>query len=151
MLRDATAVLTLLVDRLRLGIPLAGFDGAAIPVVDTEGRVVDPIEAAEILLRTSAARLPAAEAEAFVRRAIRRAEAVEADSVMAGEAPETVIAKVAGVLVSAAVRADAMSRQHHVSPGDLNRATLAWFRAHERVAHQLLDVASIAPATKLTA
>ncbi len=151
MLRDANTVLTLLVDRLQLGIPLAGFDGAAIPMIDAEGRVVDPIEAAEILLRTSAARLPASEAGAFVARAIRRAEAVEATSVMAGEPTDTVIAKVAGVLVSAAVRADALSRQRHASPSDLNRATLAWFRAHGHAAHQLLEAATVAPARELTA
>jgi hypothetical protein len=151
MPHDATTVLTLLVDRLRLGIPLAGFDGAAIPMLDGEGRVVEPIEAAEILLRTSAARLPASDAELFVERAIRRAEAVEATSVIAGEPTDAVVAKVAGVLVSAAVRADTLYRQRHASPGDLNRATLAWFRAHEHVAHQLLEAAAVTPARELTA
>lgn len=151
MPRDATTVLTLLVDRLRLGIPLAGFDGAAIPMIDADGRVVDPIEAAEILLRTSVARLPAGDAEPFVARAIRRAEAVETNSVVAGEPIDTVVAKVAGVLVSAAVRADALSRQRHASPADLNRATLAWFRAHAYAAYQLLEAAADTPARELTA
>lgn len=151
MPHDATTVLNLVVERLRLGIPLAGFDGAAIPMIDPQGRVVDPIEAAETLLRTSVARLPASEAAPYLHRAIRRAEAVEAAAVMAGDPTDTVIAKVAGVLVSAAVRADALSRERHASPRDLNRATLAWFRAHEHVAHQLLDVAAAAPARELTA
>ncbi len=151
MLRDATTLLNLLVDRLRLGIPLAGFDGEAIPMLDADGRVVDPIDAAEILLRTSAARLPASDAGPFVERAVRRAATVEATSVIAGEPTDTVVAKVAGVLVSAAVRADALSRQRHASPGDLNRATLAWFRSHQHVAHQLLEAATAAPARELTA
>jgi hypothetical protein len=151
MPRDATTVLILLVDRLRLGIPLAGFDGEAIPMIDPEGRVVDPIDAAEILLRTSAAQLPASEAEPFLERAIRRAEAVEANAVIAGEPTDTVVSKVAGVLVSAAVRADALARQRHASPGELNGATLAWFRAHAHAAHQLLEAAAVEPARELTA
>jgi hypothetical protein len=151
MLRDATTLLNLLVDRLRLGIPLAGFDGEAIPMLDADGRVVDPIDAAEILLRTSAARLPASDAGPFVERAVHRAATVEATSVIAGEPTDAVVAKVAGVLVSAAVRADTLYHQRHASPGDLNRATLAWFRAHEHVAHQLLEAVAVTPARELTA
>ena len=39
-------------------------------------------------------------------------------------------ARITGVLVSAAVRADLIARQGFASPSELNRATLAWYQLH---------------------
>src|SRR5512134_3871338 len=151
MPRAASDDLTLLAERLRLGIPLAGFDGQAIPLVDAAGRVVDPIEAADALLRSGASLLPRDEVEPYIEGAIARAQAIETEAAMAGEPLDAALAKVTGVLVSAAVRATVIARARHASPGDLNRATISWFRSQELRARQLLDAGTPAAAHRLPA
>ena len=139
MPRHAADDLDLLADRLRLGIPLTGFDGRAIPLRDTTGRDLDPIEAAHELLRSATMGLPADQAGPFMDDAIRRAQRVESASCVAGELMPVVTSRVTGVLVSAAIRAMVIARGRDASPTDLNRATLAWFHRHGLLRRQLLD------------
>ena len=57
MLPDATDDLQLLAERLRLGLPLRGFDGREIPLRTVSGDCVDAIEAANALLLSGASLL----------------------------------------------------------------------------------------------
>ena len=115
--------LDVLAERLRLGIPLAGFDGREIPLCDPMGRPLDPIEAARELLRSGVSLLPDDEAGRFLDSALRRADRIEAASVVAGDRAAIVTSRVAGVLVSAAIRATVTARiarrqSHRPQPGD---------------------------------
>ncbi len=151
MARTATDDLDLLTTRLRLGIPLDGFDGRPIPLRHPDGRRVDAIEAARALMDSAAGLLSTRESIAFVERTLGRASDVEAASIMAGEPSSMRIARVAGVLVSAAVRASVQARSDYASPSDLNRATLAWFEVHDLRHRQLLEANDLLEATRLTA
>lgn len=151
MPRTVTDDLDLLADRLRLGIPLTGFDGREIPLRDATGRAIDPIEAAHELLRSGATLLPSDDAGAFMDRAIRRAQRVETASCVAGDPMHVVTGRVTGVLVSAAIRATVMARTSAASPTDLNRATLSWFQVHGLRRRQLLDAESSSGGHRLTA
>ena len=135
--------ITLLADRLRLGLPLRGFDGREIPLYDLDGRELDPIDAAHTLLLSGASLLPADEADAFIDVAIARAQGVEAASFAAGDSPAMVAAKVTAVLVSAAVRATVVARGRDISPSALNRATLSWYQVQDLRRRELIE-ASIA-------
>lgn len=151
MPRAATDDLTMLAERLRLGIPLTGFDGRTIPLVDAAGRVVDPIEAAEALLLSGATLLPPEESAPFIEAAVRRASVTEAVAAMAGEPDRTAVAKVTGILVSAAVRASVLARWDDATPSELNRATLAWFQSHRMRARQLIDVDVVGAERRMSA
>jgi hypothetical protein len=143
MLPDATDDLQLLAERLRLGLPLRGFDGREIPLRTATGECLDAIQAAHALLRSGASLLSADYADAYVMAAIARAGAVESAACLAGE-PETVIAaKVTAVLVSAAVRATVLARGPDVSPSAMNRATLSWYEMSQLRRRELLDAASM--------
>lgn len=150
MLRATSDDLHLLDQRLRLGIPLTGFDGCAIPLRDPVGGEVDPIEAAHALLR-SVIGLPVDVMQAYVDHTVGRAKRIEAAAVIAGDDADVVTAKVAGVLVSAAVRASMMASAASASPSDLNRATLSWYRIHELHRRQLLDASAVASDRRLSA
>ncbi len=65
--------LPLLAERLRLGLPLRGFDGREIPLRTCEGQDLGATEAAHALLLSGASLLPADYAEAFVLQALARA------------------------------------------------------------------------------
>lgn len=143
--------LTLITDRLRLGLPLRGFDGRDIPLYDTDGSELDPIDAAHMLLLSGAGLLPSDECDAFVDAAIARAQGVEAASFAAGDSPAMVAAKVTAVLVSAAVRATACARGRDVSPSALNRATLAWYEVHEMRRRELIQASIAAEDRSLSA
>lgn len=151
MPRAATDDLTLLTERLRLGIPLTGFDGRTIPLVDPAGRVVDPIEAAEALLLSGATLLPPEDSARFIDAAIQRASLTEAVAAMTGEPDRDAVAKVTGILVSAAVRASVLARWVDAAPSDLNRATLAWFQSHRMQARRLIDAEPAVAESRLTA
>jgi hypothetical protein len=146
MPRDASHPdnLTLLADRLRLGLPLRGFDGREIPLYDLSGQELDPIDAAHSLLMSGASLLPADEADAFVDHALARAQGVEVAAFAAGDTPALVAAKVTAVLVSAAVRATVVARGRDISPTALNRATMSWYQVQELRRRELLD-ATFAP------
>jgi hypothetical protein len=133
--------LPLLAERLRLGLPLRGFDGRDIPLRDATGDGVCAIEAARALLRSGASLLSAEYAEAFIYAALARAGEVEAGSRAAGEAPEVVTAKVTAVLVSAAVRASVIARGPDISPSAINRATLSWYELSQLRRRELLMAA----------
>lgn len=151
MLRATSDDLYLLDQRLRLGIPLTGFDGCAIPLRDPVGGEVDPIDAAHTLLRSVVGLLPVDALEAYVDHTVDRAKQIEAAAVIAGDSPDIVTAKVTGVLVSAAVRASMMATAASASPSDLNRATLSWYRIHELLRRQLLDASAVASDRRLSA
>jgi len=151
MYRAASDDTTLLADRLRLGLPLSGFDGREIPLYDLSGGETDPIDAAHALLLSGASLLPADEADLFVAVAIARAEGVEAASFVAGDTPAMVAAKVTAVLVSAAVRATVIARGRDISPSALNRATLSWYQVHDMRRRELLDATASADAQWLSA
>jgi len=143
MLPDATDDLQLLAERLRLGLPLRGFDGREIPLRTVTGECIDTIEAANALLLSGASLLSADYADAYVMAVLARAGAVEAAACLAGD-PQTVIAaKVAAVLVSAAVRASVIARGPDVSPSAMNRATLSWYEMSQLRRRELLDAASM--------
>ena len=143
MLPDATDDLQLLAERLRLGLPLRGFDGREIPLRTATGECLDAIQAAHALLRSGASLLSADYADAYVMAAIARAGAVESAACLADD-PETVIAaKVTAVLVGAAVRATVLARGPDVSPSAMNRATLSWYEMSQLRRRELLDAASM--------
>ena len=144
MLPDATDDLQLLAERLRLGLPLRGFDGREIPLRTISGDCVDAIEAANALLLSGASLLSADYADAYVMAVLERAGAVESAACLAGD-PQTVIAaKVTAVLVSAAVRASVIARGPDVSPSAMNRATLSWYELSHLRRREILDSGWIA-------
>lgn len=130
--------LPLIAERLRLGLPLRGFDGREIPLRTCTGEDLCATEAAHALLLSGASLLPTDYAEAFVFQALARARQIEAAACMAGESPSVIAAKVTAVLVSAAVRASVIARGPHASPSDLNRATLSWYEMSHLRRRELL-------------
>lgn len=151
MARTATDDLDLLATRLRLGIPLVGFDGRAIPLRHADGSEVEIVDAARRLLESGADLLPPGEADGYLERAIGRARGVEASSIIAGDDTALAVAKVTAVLVSAAIRAAVLARAAHASPGDLNHATLAWYEIHDRRRQDLLTATDGLLGERLTA
>jgi len=140
---DATNDLPLLAERLRLGLPLRGFDGREIPLRTAAGESLDATEAAHLLLLSGASLLSAEYSDPFVFAALARAGSVEAAASLAGDAPTVIAAKVTAVLVSAAVRATVLARGPDVSPSALNRATLSWYEMSHLRRRELLDAASL--------
>lgn len=119
--------LPLIAERLRLGLPLRGFDGREIPLRTPGGDCLSATEAAHLLLLSGASLLSTDYADPFVSAAIARAGAIEAQACAAGDPPEVIVAKVTAVLVSAGVRASTIARGVDVSPSAINRATLSWY------------------------
>jgi hypothetical protein len=124
---DPTDDLSLIAERLRLGLPLRGFDGREIPLRTPAGECLSPTEAAHLLLLSGASLLSADYADPFVFAALARAGEIEAKARMAGDAPQVIVAKVTAVIVSAAVRASVIARGPDISPSAINRATLSWY------------------------
>ncbi len=139
MLHAAPDDLPLLAERLRFGVPLVGFDGRMIPLRDHFGQPVPPIHAARELLDSGACLLDPAEAPGFVQDTLARAREIETAACMEGVDGFGITARVAAVLVSAAVRARAIARQHDVSPSEINRATLSWYQLHQLQRRALFD------------
>jgi hypothetical protein len=139
---DATDDLPLLAERLRLGLPLRGFDGRPIPLRNADGANLDATEAAHALLLSGASLLSAEYADAYVVAALARAGDVEAAACRAGDPPAIIAAKVTAVLVSAAVRASVIARGPDVSPSAMNRATLSWYEMSHLRRRELLNAAS---------
>ena len=131
--------LQLIAERLRLGLPLRGFDGREIPLRDTDGEILGATEAAHVLLLSAASLLEREYGDAFVFAALARAGDVEAASTMAGEPQTVVAAKITAVLVSAAVRASVIARGPDTSPSALNRATLSWYEMSRLRRRELLE------------
>jgi len=131
--------LPLIAERLRLGLPLRGFDGREIPLRNASGTNLCATEAAHALLLSGASLLSADYADAFVFAALARAGEIEAAACMAGESPRVIAAKVTAVLVSAAVRASVIARGPDVSPSAINRATLSWYELSHLRRRELLD------------
>lgn len=131
MLHAAPDDLPLLAERLRFGIPLVGLDGRMIPLRDRFGQPVPPIQAARALLDSGASLLDPAEASGFVADTLARAREIETAACLEGVDGFGITARVAAVLVSAAVRARAIARQRDVSPSEINRATLSWYQLHQ--------------------
>jgi hypothetical protein len=142
MLPDPSDDLPLIAERLRLGLPLRGFDGREIPLRTPAGDCVGTIEAAHLLLLSGASLLSADYADPFVFAALARAGEIESKSCLAGDPPQVVVAKVTAVLVSAAVRASVIARGSDVSPSAINRATLSWYEMSHLRRHELLMSAS---------
>lgn len=135
---DATDDLPLLAERLRLGLPLRGFDGREIPLRNAQGVDLGAAEAAHVLLLSGASLLSAEYADAFVCAALTRAAEIEAAACLAGDPPSVIAAKVTAVLVSAAVRASVVARGPDVSPSAINRATLSWYELSHLRRRELL-------------
>jgi hypothetical protein len=133
-----TSDLPLIAERLRLGLPLRGFDGRDIPLRHGTGELLGATEAAHALLLSGASLLDREFGDAFVLAALARAADVEAKASMAGEPAAVIAAKVTAVIVSAAVRASVMARGRHASPSDLNRATLSWYEMSHLRRRELL-------------
>lgn len=152
MARLAPDDLDLFATRLRLALPLEGFDGRPIPLRHPDGTEVEPVEAALMLLTSGAGLLPGDEGSpGYLDRMIERAYAVEAASIMAADSAATTVAKVVAVLVSGAIRATVLARQADASPSDLNRATLAWYEVHMQRHRQLLDASEMPDGSRLSA
>lgn len=143
--------LPLIAERLRLGLPLRGFDGREIPLRDADGSPVAATDAAHALLLSGASLLSPDYADAFVFAALARAGEVEAAACMAGESPGVIAAKVTAVLVSAAVRASVIARGPDVSPSAINRATLSWYELSHLRRRELLDAGWVAMDQRQTA
>jgi hypothetical protein len=135
--------LPLLAERLRLGLPLRGFDGRDIPLRTTDGANLCATEAAHALLLSAASLLQADFSDAFVYAALARAGEIEAAACMAGESPAIVTAKVTAVLVSAAVRASVLARGSDRSPSAINRATLSWYQLSHLRRRELLEASLV--------
>ena len=131
--------LSLLAERLRLGLPLRGFDGRDIPIHDPDGSILGATEAAHALLLSAASLLAADFADAYVFAALARAGEIEAKACKAGDSQSVIAAKVTAVLVSAAVRASVIARGPDSSPSALNRATLSWYEISHLRRRELLD------------
>jgi hypothetical protein len=151
MFATADDDLSLLASRLKLGLPMRGFDGREIPLRSVTGACLGPIEAAQALLRSATSLLPAGEADEFLASVCERAEAIERAACMNGEAPAVVAARVTGVLVSGAVRASVLARGHDVSPSALNRATLSWYQVSDLRRRELLDAGATSALSQLSA
>ncbi len=143
--------LPLLAERLRLGLPLRGFDGRDIPLRTTDGANLCATEAAHALLLSAASLLQADFADAFVYAALAHAGEIEAAACMAGESPAIVTAKVTAVLVSAAVRASVLARGSDRSPSAINRATLSWYELSHLRRRELLDASFVQPEERQSA
>ena len=141
----------LLAERLRLGLPLHGFDGREIPLRTEMGEGLCATEAAHALLLSGASLLAADYADAFVFEALARAGRIEAAARMAGETPNVIAAKVTAVLVSAAVRASVIARGPDVSPSAMNRATLSWYELSHLRRRELLGGGWLPHAQRQTA
>ncbi len=144
MSQPAPDDLPLLAERLRLGLPLHGFDGREIPLRTCDGDSLAATEAAHALLLSGASLLPADEAEPFVLEALARAGHVEAAACLAGDSSSVIAAKVTAVLVSAAVRASVIARGTDVSPTAINRATLSWYELSHLHRRELLGTGWVA-------
>jgi len=131
--------LPLIAERLRLGLPLRGFDGREIPLRDTDGELLGATEAAHALLLSAASLLEREYGDAFVFAALARAGDVEAAATIAGEPHPVIAAKVTAVLVSAAVRASVIARGPDKSPSALNRATLWWYEMSQLRRREVLE------------
>ncbi len=136
---DSPDDLPLLAERLRLGLPLRGFDGRDIPLRTSDGADLCATEAANALLLSGASLLPKEFADAFVSAALARAGEIEAAACMAGDPPSIITAKVTAVLVSAAVRASVLARGSDRSPSAINKATLSWYELSHLRRRELLD------------
>ncbi len=136
--RDDYDDVPLLYERLRLGLPMRGFDGREIPLRDAAGDRLCAIDAAQSLLRSGASLLSTEYATAFIAAALDRAGQVEIGARRAGESAEVITAKVTAVLVSAAVRASVIARGPDVSPSAINRATLSWYELNRLRRHELV-------------
>jgi hypothetical protein len=143
--------LSLLAARLKLGLPLRGFDGREIPLRSESGTCLGPIDAANALLRSATSLLPADEADAYLASVCERAQAIEAAACVAGEPPAVVAARVTAVLVSGAVRASVLVRGHDISPSAMNRATLSWYQVSDLRRRELLDAETAADLEQLSA
>jgi hypothetical protein len=143
--------LPLLAERLRLGLPLRGFDGREIPLRTDLGDSLCATEAAHALLLSGASLLSADYADAFVFEALARAGRIEAAARLANESPNVIAAKVTAVLVSAAVRASVIARGPDVSPSAMNRATLCWYELSHLRRREILDGGWIAQDTRRSA
>ena len=136
---DTTDDLPMLAERLRLGLPLRGFDGREIPLRNAEGANLAATDAAHALLLSGASLLSADYAEAYVLAAVARAGEVESAACAAGDPPAIIAAKVTAVLVSAAVRATVIARGSDVSPSAINRATMSWYELSHLRRRELLS------------
>lgn len=150
MARTSDDDLDLLAIRLRLGIPLEGFDGRPIPLRHPDGREVDPMEAAQALLESGAEAL-GADGDDYIEYAIWRARSVEAEAIVAGQPSTVAEAKATAVLVSAAIRASVLARSSLASPTELNRATLAWYEVHDERLRRILGAAEAVETARLSA
>jgi DNA-binding transcriptional regulator YdaS (Cro superfamily) len=144
MHHDAPDDLPLMAERLRLGLPLRGFDGREIPLRNGEGANLDATDAAHALLLSGASLLSADYADAYVCAALARAGEVEAAARLAGDTPAVIAARVTAVLVSAAVRATVIARGPDVSPSAINRATLSWYELSHLRRRELLGATFVA-------
>lgn len=151
MHHDANDDFRLLADRLRLGIPLHGFDGREIPLRDRFGRPIASLQCARELLDSGVALLDPADASEFTADTLARARDVEAAACQEGVDGSGLTARVAAVFVSAAVRASVIAREAYASPSVINRATLSWYEMSQLRRRELLDAALAPQGTRLYA
>ena len=138
---DAHDDLHLLADRLRLGVPLHGFDGREIPLRDAFGA---PVAAAPGGPR--AARLGRRllldpdQATEFMDDTLARAREVETAGVHGRRSTGSGSPPGSPRSWSApSVRASLLSQSRHVSPSEINRATLSWYEMSQLQRRPLLD------------
>lgn len=143
--------LSLLAARLKLGVPLRGFDGRAIPLRDADGLCLGPVDAAMALLRSATCLLPEDTADDVLASMCDRAHAVETAANAAGEAPAVVATRVTAVLVSGAVRASVLAKGPDTSPSAMNRATLSWYQVCDLRRREVLDADTAESSERLSA
>ena len=145
---DATDDLPLLAERLRLGLPLRGFDGREIPLRNATGACLGATEAAHALLLSGASLLSAEYADAFVFAALARAGDIEAAACLAGDPPDGHRRQGHGRPGQRRGPGQSViARGPDVSPSAINRATLSWYELSHMRRRELLDAAARAPRT----
>ena len=136
---DATDDLPLLAERLRLGLPLRGFDGREIPLRTARASIsARPRRPTRCSCRARACSRPSTPMPSSVPHSPGPATSRPPPAWRAIR-PTVIAAKVTAVLVSAAVRASVIARGPDVSPSAINRATLSWYEISHLRRRELLD------------
>jgi hypothetical protein len=124
---DDVSWLPLLAERLRLGVPLQGFDGDDIPLHYGSGTDVGLIEAAILLLLSATSALQDEYADQFVAATIAEVDAVEREAVASGMDQASIVETVVAILVRAALRADLVGAGHDVDAPTIENAARSWY------------------------
>ncbi len=112
--------------RLALGLPLRGFDGRDIPLRYRSGHIVEPIEAAVLLMISGASLLPGERAAMFTRQSLILAEAAESAARLIGDTT-LVVERTTHALVARAICARVIAAGRRDDEQTLTQAISSWY------------------------